>query len=175
MKLALCGHRIEELPYSVDSESYATLELMLWKSASKYVDCGYDTFVCCASQGTAVVLGEIIAAIKESERLKLSLICVIPYREQARQWDDAWRLRYRYLLHDADRIIQVSDGYKSGCYQKQSRCAVDQSDALLAVYDEANKGRVAYAVEYARKHNKPVEIVNPLDAVVEEQKRTTYY
>lgn len=175
MKLALCGCRAENLPYSMESESYRTFEFMLWKSISRYMDGGYDTFICCASQGIGVVLGEIITALKVSKRLKLTLICVIPYREHAMNWEDVWHLRYRYLLYDADRIIQVCNTFQSSCYQKQSRYVVDECDALLAVCDEREKGRTAYAVEYARKHGKPVEIINPYDTIVEERDPTSYF
>ena len=175
MKLALYGHRLDRLPFPMDSESYNTLELMLWKSVSRYVDSGYDAFICGATQGMGMVLGEIIAAIKGPGCAGLKLICVIPYREQARKWDDVWRLRYRYLLRDSDRIIQVCDEYQARCYQKQSRYIIDQCDALLAVYDGKGKGRTSYAVEYAKKQGKPVETINPFDAIVEEPKPTPPY
>ncbi len=168
MKLALCGHRLDRLPFPEDSESYRTLELMLWKAVSRYVDGGYDTFICGATQGMGMVLGEIIEAIKPPGYTRQRLICVIPYREHAQKWDDVWRLRYRHLLRDSDRIVQVCDGCQKRCYQKQSRYVIDQCDALLAVYDGKEKGRTAYAVEYAQKQGKPVEIINPYDAIVEE-------
>ena len=175
MKLALCGHRLENLPFPMDSESYSMLELALWKTISKYMDSGYETFICSATQGMGIVMGEIVAAIKGSGVSGTKLNCVIPFREQARKGDDVWRLRYRYLLHDADRIIQVCDNYQRGCYQKQSRTVVDACDALLAVYDEKDKGRTAYAVQYALKHGKPVEIINPYNSIVEEQEQKPYY
>ena len=175
MKLAMCGHRFENLPYSLDTESYETLELLLWKSVSRYVDSGYDTFVCNATRGMGIVLGEIVQAIKEAGLPNIKLICVIPYGEQTRRWDDVWRSRYHYLLRDANRIIQACDEYQRQCYQKQSRCIIDQCDTLLAVCDEKGKGRTAYAVEYAKKQGKTVEIINPFDAIVKETKRMPPY
>lgn len=175
MTLGLSGQRIESLPFPEDSPSYKTLELMLWRSVSAHVDAGYDTFICSVSQGMSIVLGEILASIKGSRLSKLKLICVIPFREQAQKWDDAWRTRYDRLLHHADKVIEVSCGYQTGCYQKQSRFVCDACDALLAVYDETDRGRTAYAVGYAQRHGKPVEIINPYDVIEKDSEQPPYY
>ena len=163
MAVAFTGHRPETIPYINDfnSDQYFDLQKAIWKEVQRYVNVGYITFYCGAARGADMMCGEIILAEKETGRSDLQLVCAVPFREQARSWDPMEKLQYYELLRQSDRIVQVCDSYRRGCYHARNRYMVDNSDVLIAIFNGDPKGGTAYTVNYARKKGKEIVIINP--------------
>ncbi len=163
MAVAFTGHRPETIPYINDfnSEQYFDLQKAVWKEIQRYVNAGYSTFYCGAARGADILCGEIILAEKETGHSELKLICAVPFKEQAKGWDTKEKLQYYELLRRSDRIVQVCDSYRRGCYHTRNRYMVDNSDVLIAIYNGELRGGTAYTVNYARMKGKEIVIINP--------------
>lgn len=162
MKLAFTGHRPEGLPFgdNEDAESCRALKKLLWEEIVKRIDTGYDTFYCGAAKGADIICGELVLMAQEKLVIPIQLICVVPFKDQAKDWNDSWKLRYNSLLEKSSQILRLSDHYYRGCYYARDRYIVDHSDALIAVYS-GKRGGTSYTVQYACGKAKEVVIFNP--------------
>ena len=163
MKIAFTGHRPENMPFDRDSDAYCRLETALWKVIREKIQEGCDTFYCGAARGMDIECGEIILAEKETDNPQIRLVCVVPFVQQAKSWNTYWQLRYARLLDEADELVQMCEHYQRGCYHMRNRYMVDQSDAVIAIYDGQSNGGTAYTVNYARQQGKEVIVLNPYD------------
>lgn len=68
---------------------------------------------------------------------------------------------YNYILSRADYIKYVSENnYTQNCMQKRNEAMVDSCNIVLAVWD-GSSGGTCNCVNYARKRNKNIYIINP--------------
>lgn len=162
MKLAFTGHRPEGLPFgeNEDAQSCRVLRRLLWEEIVKRIDDGYDTFYCGAAKGADIICGELVVLAQEKLSMPVQLICVVPFKDQAKGWSDSWLCRYNTLLEKSSQVIQLSEHYYRGCYYTRDRYLVDHTDALIAVYS-GRRGGTAYTVQYANEKGKEVTILNP--------------
>ena len=69
-------------------------------------------------------------------------------------------LRYEKILKRADCSVVLSEHYTQSCMFERNRYMVDNSDYVLAVWNGEKKGGTWYTIDYARKKNKPVEVLD---------------
>lgn len=162
MKLAFTGHRPEGLPFgeNEEAESCRTLKRSLWEEIVERISNGYDTFYCGAAKGADIICGELVLLAQERLRSPVQLICVVPFKDQARDWNDSWKQRYNSLLERSSQTIRLSEHYYRGCYYARDRYMVDHTDALMAVYS-GKRGGTSYTVQYAYKQRKEIIVFNP--------------
>lgn len=162
LKLAFTGHRPEGLPFGENeaAESCRILKRLLWKEIVKRINNGYDTFYCGAAKGADIICGELVVLAQEKLTVPIQLICVVPFKDQTKDWSDSWKQRYNLLLEKSSRVVQLSEHYYRGCYYARDRYMVDHADALIAVYS-GQRGGTSYTVQYAYAQKKEVTILNP--------------
>ncbi len=101
----------------------------------------------------------VLALKKEIPALKLH--CILPCVRQADKWPTSVRERYFTILEQADEVVYVGREYYNGCMLERNRYLVDHAACLLAVYDGGWQGGTAMTVQYARRRNRDVYIIDP--------------
>ena len=111
--------------------------------------------------GADILFGEQVIALRTDANPNIRLVCAIPHPGQARGWPEPWTRRYNVLLLQSNENVTIADHFIRGCYHRRNRWMVDQSDAVLAVWDGRPGGGTAYTVEYAMKMKKGIVRIDP--------------
>lgn len=175
MKICFTGHRPEKLGgYDWNSDKNISIMLKLHKTIEKQIlehPNEEITFICGGALGIDQMAFHICNILKKKHpNIKIEL--AIPFLRQASKWfrDDDIN-RYKQHKKDADIITYVDEveGYtfdrvEVGQYhvakmQIRNRYMVDNSDLVIAVWD-GTKGGTKNCVDYAKKSNKEIIIIN---------------
>ena len=91
------------------------------------------------------------AVLRFRERApQISLILVLPCREQTKKWSRADVGRDQSILQKADQVMYVSQHYSQDCMLLRNRSLVDRSSICVA-YCIRSTGGSAYTLNYAQK------------------------
>lgn len=129
------------------------------KAVNKLIDLainnGIEQFLVGMSRGADFRFAEVL-----SER-KLNWVAVIPCLEQTILWTTEDRNHHLHLLKFPSDMIILTDFYKQGVMQARNKYMVDNSELLLAIYDDSEKGGTAHTVKSAIEQNKLIYQFNP--------------
>lgn len=89
----------------------------------------------------------------------ITLECAIPCPNQTLNWDVKDKLRYDSILKRADNVKLVSERYTAECMLKRNRYMVDKSELIIAVFNGIKKGGTWYTINYAKKENKVIVLI----------------
>lgn len=90
------------------------------------------------------------------------LECAIPCLNQDKNWHETDKERYHDILKQADTVTYVSkQTYTDGCMQRRNEYMVDQADVILAVWDGTKSG-TGNCVVYALEQGKPIALIEPV-------------
>lgn len=108
--------------------------------------------------GIDMIMAEIIIKLKEKYPIKL--IAVIPYQNQTEKWKLESVEKYNSILNQCDNKIIISQTFSYDSIYKRNEYLVDNCDYLYAFYT-GGTGGTKYTIDYAKKLNKKVIIINP--------------
>lgn len=160
---AFTGHRLEELPFELDSIGYKNFAKRLETAIDQQIKQGTHIFLCGMAQGTDLLMGELIAEKKKEQHLVLVGAC--PYPKQAEKWEKSLQNQYIKILNSCDAVYYTAPMYEKGCFHRRNRFMIDHSSSLIAGYDGRKKGGTYYTLTYAKKSGKKVVIVPVLDQI----------
>ena len=141
---AFTGHRPSGFSFGLDESDIMCRGIIcaLRVQIKNLYNMGVRNFYTGCAKGVDTWAAEIVIAEKERHK-DIKLIAAIPFK-------------------GCDEIITLSDRFYKGVFLKRDRFMVDNSDAVIAVYDEENHSSgTGYTVRYALKKNKTVVIINP--------------
>lgn len=153
---ALCfsGHRSEKLPQS--EEQIEKLKGRLWEEIDEAFTNGVKTFYFGACYGFDLLCAEVVLNQRKVINLnapkEITLIAVIPFEEQAKNWDETNRDKYYDILAQCDDVLMLNTYYRPGCYNQRNRYMVDHSSKMICYFDGSKSG-TAYTVNYAEQNN----------------------
>jgi uncharacterized phage-like protein YoqJ len=160
--LCFSGHRSEKLPKSKDK--FENLKLRLCLEIDKAIESGIDIFYFGACYGFDLLCAEIVLMRKRKSNFidskQIKLIAVVPFEEQAKNWNENDREKYYNTLAECDEVITLQTRYSQGCYYARNRFMVDKSSKIICYYD-GGTGGTAYTYNYAEKNN--MQITNLYD------------
>ena len=146
--LFFTGHRNI---YKTDgSRHYEALE----KVIISFIDKGYKNFISGGALGFDTMAAECIIKLKE-EGADITLIFMLPCRDQDAKWSEWERKKYRKMLTQADKVIYIREDYTRTCMFERNRAMADASSACIA-YCTKQTGGTAYTVSYATQKDLPV-------------------
>lgn len=157
MIIGISGHRPEKLgSYKTPNPIYNFVMAETAKVFAKYkpnriligMCIGYDQYV-----------AEL--AIK----LKIPFTAAVPFLGQELLWPKDTQKYYQHLLAHADRLEIINPGaFASWKMHARNQWIVNNSDMLLAAYDNSTSGGTYHCVSYALEQNKTIKIINPSEA-----------
>ncbi|MBR5329682.1 MAG: DUF1273 family protein [Firmicutes bacterium] len=162
-KCCFTGYRPQKLPYLQNqfSEEYQTLYLTLTECIKAAVKLGYDYFISGFAEGVDLMAAEAVLNLKR-EGYDIKLEAALPAMNQTEHWEDLSRGIYYMLLDQADRRVCVDQTMDPYSCLRRDEYMVKESDLVIAVFD-GQKGGTAYTVNYARKKNRNLWIIDPSD------------
>ena len=160
---AFTGHRPSGFSFGQDESDIMCRGIIcaLRVQIKRMYDMGVKTFYTGCATGVDTWAAEIV--MDEKKYCKdMRLIAAVPFKGQDENWDISEKKRYKEIIEGCDEVVTLSEKFYRGAFLKRDRYMVDNSDAVIAVYDEDNQSRgTGYTVRYALKKNKTVVIINP--------------
>lgn len=154
------GHRPKGFPfkYGIDKQKHTvylqTLEEKIELAITEY---GITNFISGMALGVDMDFAETI--LKLRNKYPITLECAIPCPNQTLKWNDKDKLRYDSILKRADETNFISERYTPESMLKRNRYMVDKSELVIAVFNGIQKGGTWYTINYAKKENKYIEII----------------
>lgn len=119
---------------------------------------GITNFISGMAIGVDLDFADIVLNLREIYPINLE--CAIPCNNQTLKWSDKDKLRYESILKRADEINIISERYTPECMLKRNRYMVDKSELVIAVFNGIEKGGTWYTINYAKKLNKHIELID---------------
>ena len=165
MTFCVTGNRPEKFPF--DYFSGASIEMTAYFSCLKRhafdcLDAGYDKFITGMARGVDLDFAiEVIKLKKAYRQFSGVRICAaVPYRAQASHYDRISKKKHDFIIENADEVMVFSEQYEKNCFFVRNRYMVDNSDLVVAFWNEINEGGTAYTVNYARENGKNVKLIS---------------
>lgn len=160
MIISVTGHRPDRLwGYNLSHPKYKELSLLMYKFLEEN-----NVTHCISGMALGVDTVFAITSIKYRNNnldKKIIVECAIPCRNHTSKWQQEAKLRYLGMLEEADIITKVSNlPYQPWLMQKRNEYMVDKCNKLLAIWN-GSKGGTGNCVNYAKKINKDIFIINP--------------
>ena len=155
------GHRPKSFPYqySIDTKKHnAYMQSLKEKIELAITEYGITHFISGMAIGVDLDFSEIV--LKLRNKYPVTLECAIPCPNQTLSWKDTDKLRYESILNCANEINLISERYTPECMSKRNRYMVDKSELVIAVFNGIEKGGTWYTINYARKTNTAIELID---------------
>ena len=157
------GYRPQKFPFELkeNNREYVRFENKLYNAVFAMPDeAECYTFYCGLAMGFDIIAAECVLLLRDVyPKAKISLICVVPFLDQAKAFPKDWKKRYDEILEKADRVILISDNYFSGCYRKRNEFLVDKSDFVITWFD-GKSGGTKNTLAYAKNSGKKIINLN---------------
>ncbi len=143
------GHRV------IPEEKLLYVRTRLYEEIVKTIQDGYTRFVSGFANGTDLMAAELVLDLKQYYP-GIKLQAAIPYPGNAEKKNPY----FQNLLRRCDEVIIVSDHYTKWSMHKRNAKMIEESDRLIAVYDERKTGGTKYTIDLANK--KGIEVIKIL-------------
>ena len=110
------------------------------------------------ASGADLDFAEVV--LKLRKHYPITLECALPCLNQTLKWSEKDKLRYESILKRANEINLISERYTPECMLKRNRYMVDKSEIVIAVFNGIQKGGTWYTINYAKKQNKVIELID---------------
>lgn len=153
---AFTGHRPEKLPFGENEQDKRCIDLKatLRAEIEKLIEEGVTHFLCGMARGVDTFAAEAVLELK-LKYPQITLESVIPYENQAINWNESDRERYYDIASKCDKETMLQTKYTKGCLHRRNEYMVNNADILLAVWD-GTLGGTGYTVNYAKRKEKPI-------------------
>lgn len=159
---AFTGHRPSRFPWGYDETNQECIALkeILTGEIMRLADIGVTNFLSGMAEGVDVWVSVIVLALQEKNP-RIKLHCILPCKTQADNWNFTSQALYHSILEQADSVVYVSRQYHKTCMMKRNRFMVDHSDILLGVCRKVPRSGAMATINYARKVQREIIIVDP--------------
>lgn len=158
------GHRAQKLPFKHDERDPLCVRIkqrLREEIVYRIEECGVTHFITGMAMGVDMYAAEIVLELKKDYPF-ITLEAAIPYEEQAASWAEPLRDRYFSIIEHCDKETMLQTHYTRSCMFVRNRYMVDNSDCVIAVYNEGLSGGTKNTVDYAKKKGKELIIIDPL-------------
>ena len=145
------GHRPAKLPWGYDERDPRCMALKrsLCREVEALYKAGFRRFISGMALGCDLYFAEAVLDLKEIYP-PIRLEAAIPFPGQADRWSEDNRARWQAIMDACDAKYVVQSSYDRNCMLRRDRYMVDNSSAILAVFDNT-PGGTKYTLDYAAK------------------------
>ena len=157
------GHRPSDLPWKFKEKGIRFLffRFRLKTILKKLIRQGYTTFVSGMALGADLILAEEVLALRD-KYIDIKLICAVPCYNQYAKWSEDDVTRYKFILNCADEIVYVSEtDYYKGCMFERNKYMIENSSAILAVYNGKKYGGTYQTLRMAKAARLKIFTIKP--------------
>ena len=161
LRCAFTGYRPQNLPFGFNEEDIRCVD---FKQRIRYavealVKDGYSHFLTGGALGFDTFAAEAVMGIRRQFPW-VTLEVVVPFDGQADHWESYSRIRYQWILNQADTVTWTAHEYSRECMRNRNHYLVDNCDLLLAAYD-GRPGGTKNTVDYAQSQGKEIRLIPP--------------
>lgn len=142
------GHR------GIPKDKHNFVKLELERAIQQALIEGYRVFLTGFAQGVDILFAQCVIAQREKYP-DLFLEAALPFAGRVKQL----RTEEKELLAQCDGVQVICEKYQSDCFFKRNQYLVDNSNRVIAVYDERGKGGTFYTISYARALRRDLRII----------------
>ena len=142
------GHRV------IPEHERAALAARLRETLCELIARGVRHFAAGGALGFDTLAAQTVLQLK-AEYPDITLILVLPCRNQTAGWSAANTAVYENILLQADKVVWLAPQYYNGCMQARNRRLVEHADVCVA-YLKSSRGGTAHTVSLARQKGIPV-------------------
>lgn len=160
------GHRPQGFPWNyADSQCLAHKKYLkfLTNKISRLVNAGFAHFISGGAIGVDMDFANVVISLRDKMFPNIQLEVAIPCQRQDLKWQIADKERYHTILSNANKVTILSEHYTRFCMQKRNEYMVDNSDLVLAFWNDENSGGTYNTISYAKRKNKQLDIVHLLE------------
>jgi uncharacterized phage-like protein YoqJ len=162
LRCAFTGYRPQNMPFGFHEEDIRCVD---FKQRIRYVleslvKGGYSHFLTGGAIGFDTFAAEAVMGIRRHFRW-ITLEVAIPFDAQPEHWEAYSKLRYEWILNQADIVTWVSHAFSRECMRNRNHYLVDHCDLLLAAYD-GRPGGTKHTVDYAQSQGKEIRLIPPI-------------
>lgn len=165
---AITGHRPMRFAwkYNESDERCKHLKEVMREQFAHLYKQGVRRFYVGGALGVDLWAGEILLRMKEQPEYEdIELVVALPFEGHDAEWDSQSRSRLQFLLtHSTETVVVGNKTEPSAtCYKKRNYYMVENSNCLLAVYDNARAVRsgTGMTVNYAKSKGLPIILIHP--------------
>ena len=144
--------------YNEHAKGCIKLKEKIKDEIEKVIKKGYTNFISGMALGVDLWAAEAVLELKEKYP-EIELYCAIPYKGQSITWEQNYRDRYMTCIHKCKKYVVISPFYAKDCFFKRNMYMVDNSSLVIAVSDNPPTGGTAHTINYARKNNKEIIMI----------------
>ena len=159
------GHRPNSLPckYNRDHACYKSIKERLMKELLRCIKSGVTHFITGMALGFDQWALECLLELRAKDHT-FTIVAAVPCKNQEGVWPKESQDHYRALLKACDKIVYVTQAdYEANCMELRNHFMVDNSIAVIALYNGSQGGGTANCVKYAMEKNRPVWRIHPVD------------
>lgn len=168
--VSFTGYRPGKLPFGDDYECEMARKLKsaLMSVFEQFFLKNYNCFLTGGAMGSDLLAADAISEMLKSYGKKasrsISFIC-LPCHNHIKNWSQKEKDYLERLLNNGNFAFYVSDRpYYKGCMQVRNEYMVDNSSAVVAVYD-GKSGGTKNTLDYAEKMKKKIVTIDPSTAL----------
>jgi uncharacterized phage-like protein YoqJ len=121
---------------------------------------GFTVFITGMALGVDTIFAEIVLNLRETFG-DMELHAYIPFEGQELKWKQPQQQHYCEILAECNDVVHCSEaGFQPKKFQIRNEAMVDESDAIVAVYD-GREGGTKNCFDYAWKKKKPIRVIDP--------------
>ncbi len=147
-KCCVTGHR------NLPAGRLSFVEKELRKEILRAIEDGYTHFISGFADGIDLLLSSIVVEIKQNNP-HLQLEAAIPFVGIIKTKDK----KFHELFQHCDKVSICFEKYSKFCFIIRNRYMVDNSDRIIAVYDNRNSGGTFSTINYAYWQERDVRII----------------
>ena len=123
---------------------------------------GYGKFISGMAMGADIICSEVVLSLKNLYP-QIRLECAVPNYAFAESFRDDELRKFENVLSKADFVTYVSPGviYSKRDLMLRNIYMVDSSELVVAVYTEGLGGGTKNTLDYAKRKNREIVIIQP--------------
>ena len=122
---------------------------------------GFNKFISGGALGIDQIAAHAVIHVRNELAHNIRLVIATPFPSQPSRWPLHSQEEYYQILEAADAVVHCShDPYSPAKMQKRNAWMVDQSRAVVAIYNNTGGGTLN-CINYAKKMKRPVLVINP--------------
>ncbi|MHC8516162.1 SLOG family protein [Sporosarcina sp. ITBMC105] len=178
-RLVITGYKAHELGIFNDKhEGIAIIKKALESRMIPLLESGLEWVIISGQPGVETWAAETVIDLQD-DFPELQLAVITPFEEQEKNWNDAKKQAYEFILAHADYTVSLTKRPYEAPWQfiERDKFLLRNSDAILIVYDEENDGSPKFmkkmAVSYAEKSDYEVLTIaaDDLQLIAEDMQR----
>lgn len=155
--ICFTGHRPGRLP-AQDTPLFEQLRNDMGDAIIRAYNSGFHNFISGMARGVDLMAARNVVILKPTHHY-MTLTAAVPFRDQYTRWLGFEQEEYLALLPQCDRMEITGKEYYPGVYIERDKWMVDNSDAVIAVWDGHKQGGTWATMAYAQEQGKRIYLI----------------